>query len=60
MSHYSTKTFVVQKSDRNGLLGEVLAVKLTFAAAHAVAKKHAPAIVHFAVADKSDALNVAR
>jgi hypothetical protein len=38
----------------------VLAVKLTLAAAHATAKRHAPAKVHFVMADKSEELNVER
>ena len=60
MSSYTTKVYVVQKADHNGALGDVIAVKLTHGAAHAIAKRHAPAMVHFAVADKSDALNVER
>ena len=55
---YETKVYVVQKADREGRLGEVLAVKLNHTAAHAIAKKHAPAKVHFAIADKSEDLNV--
>ena len=46
MSGYTTKTYVVQQADREGVLGDVLAVKLTHAAAHAIAKRHARAIVH--------------
>ena len=60
MSSYTTKVYVVQKADADGVLGDVIAVKLTHGAAHAIAKRHAPAMVHFAVADKSDALNVER
>ena len=55
MSGYVTKVYVVQKAD-----GEVIAVKLTHSSAHAVAKRHAPARVHFAVADKTEELNVER
>ena len=55
MSNYTTKVYVVQKAD-----GEVIAVKLTHGAAHAIAKRHAPARVHFAVANKADELNVER
>ena len=51
MSSYQTKVYVVQKSDVEGNLGRLLAVKLTHAAAHAVAKRHAPAKVHFVLAD---------
>ena len=58
MSSYSTKTYVVQKADHNGVLGAVLAVKLTRAVAHQIAKAHAPAAVHFVLADKSPVLNV--
>jgi len=58
MSSYQTKVYVVQKSDVEGNLGRLLAVKLTHAAAHAVAKRHAPAKVHFVLADKSEQLNV--
>ena len=35
-----------------------LAVKLTFAAAHEIAKRKAPARVHVVTADKTDDLNV--
>jgi hypothetical protein len=57
MSEYTVKVYVVQKADRAGNLGPVLAVKLTHAAAHALAKQHAPAKVIFAVADKTQDLN---
>ena len=60
MSGYQTKVYVVQKADSGGLLRDVLAVKLTLAAAHAIAKRHAPAKVHFVTADKSEELNVER
>lgn len=55
---FETKTYVVQKFDHEGRPGVVLAVKLTWAAAHAIAKKHAPSKVIFAVADKSEMVNV--
>lgn len=58
MSSYSTKTYVVQKADHDGQLGAVIAVKLTHTAAHGIAKRNAPARVHFVLADKSEALNV--
>ena len=57
---YEVKVYAVQKADHEGALGELLAVKLTFASAHAIALKHAPAKVHCAVADKTDGLNVDR
>ena len=60
MSSYQTKVYVVQKADPNGVLGDVIAVKLTHGAAHAIAKQFAPCRVHFAIADKSDELNVDR
>lgn len=51
---YTAKVYVVQKADRLGnLLGPVLAVKLTFEAAHEIAKKFAPAKVTFVMADKT-------
>lgn len=55
---YEVKCYVVQKANADGGLGQVLAVKLTHAQAHAIAKAHAPARVHFVVADKTEALNV--
>jgi len=57
-SRYATKCYVVQKADRDRVLGAVLAVKLTHKAAHTVAKAFAPAKVHFALADKSDQPNM--
>lgn len=55
---YKVKVYVVQKADRQGRLqGEVLAVKLTHTAAHAIAKAHAPAKVTCVLADKSEYLN---
>jgi hypothetical protein len=54
---YQVKIYIVQKSDRNGTLGEILAVKLTFTAAHKIARALAPAKVHCVLADKSDQLN---
>ena len=58
MKGYQTKVYVVQAADTAGVLGKVLAVKLNHSAAHAIAKKNAPARVHFVIADKSDTLNV--
>lgn len=54
---YACKVYVVQKADRQGTLGEVLAVKLTHEAAHAIAKRMAPAKVICVMADKDDCLN---
>jgi hypothetical protein len=54
MSGYVTKVYIVQKHDRDGNPHEVIAVKLTFASAHAIAKVNAPAKVIFGIADKSD------
>lgn len=54
MSGYTCKVYVVQKADRAGrLYGEVIAVKLTWAEAHAIAKAFAPAKVACVVADKT-------
>lgn len=58
MAGFSTKVYIVQKYERGGRPGEVIAAKLTFAAAHELAKKHAPAKVVFAVADKTSDVNV--
>jgi len=58
MSGYTSKVYIVQKYDRGGNPGEVIAVKLTFAAAHICAKDNAPARVVFAIADKSSHRNV--
>lgn len=52
VSKFVVKTYVVQKYDRKGNPGEVLDVKLTFAAAHALAKENAPAKVIPILADK--------
>lgn len=50
---YSVKVYVVQQADAEGKLsGEVIAAKLTHGAAHAIAKKHAPAKVTCLLADK--------
>ncbi len=46
------KTYVVQKYSRDGKPGEVIDCKLTWGAAHAVAKANAPAKVITIVADK--------
>lgn len=53
MSSFKVKVYIVQKAS-----GEVIAAKLTFIDAHQIAKAHAPARVLFAVADKTQALNV--
>ena len=55
---FDVKTYVVQKFDHDGHPGDVLAVKLTFAAAHAIAKLSAPSKVLFSVADKDEPPNV--
>jgi hypothetical protein len=55
---FETKCYVVQKFDRDGSPGAVLAVKLVWVAAHALAVKHAPAKVIFSVANKDEFLNV--
>lgn len=57
-SKFVVKVYVVQKADRQGkLYGDVLAVKLTHEAAHAVAKANAPAKVTCVLADKTPYLN---
>ena len=53
MSEFTVKVYVAQKVDVRGRLGEVLAIKLTHAAAHAVAKAYAPAAVTCIIADKT-------
>jgi hypothetical protein len=58
MSGYTSKVYIVQKYDRSGNPGEIIAAKLTFAAAHDIAKANAPAKVVFAIADKSSFRNV--
>ena len=55
---FETKVYAVQKFDRDGRPGEVIAIKLTWTAAHAIAKRNAPAKVIFAVADKDPTPNV--
>jgi hypothetical protein len=55
---FETKVYVVQKFDREGREGPVIAVKLTHATAHDIAKRNAPAKVIFAVADKDPSPNV--
>lgn len=50
---YTTKVYLVQKGD-----GEVIGAKLSFDAAHRLAKANAPAIVLFSVADKTPDPNV--
>jgi hypothetical protein len=55
---FDVKVYIVQKFDRDGNPGEVLAVKLTHASAHMLAKAAAPAKVIFGVADKTLLPNV--
>jgi len=58
MGKYVCKTYVVMKADRDGYLyGAPLAVKLTYAAAHKIAKRHVPARVFCLIADKNDSEN---
>ena len=53
-SKFAVKVYVVQKADRQGRLhGDVLAVKLTHAAAHRIARDNAPAKVTCVLADKT-------
>lgn len=58
MSSFTAKVYIVQKFDRAGNPGEVIAVKLTLAAAHAIAKAQAPAKVIFGIADKTGEVNI--
>jgi hypothetical protein len=51
------KVYVIQRYDKNGNPGEVIDVKLSFAAAHDIAKKYAPAKVLYDLADKSDVIS---
>ena len=55
---FSPKIYIVQQYDRDGSPGTVLGVKLTFAAAHQLAKAHAPAKVLYGEADKTAQPNV--
>ena len=58
MSKYTVTVYVVEKADRSGnLVGGVLAAKLTYQAAHKIAKAHAPARVTCIIADKTDQPN---
>jgi hypothetical protein len=50
---YTTKVFIVQRAS-----GEVIGSKLTFIAAHRLAKKEAPCQVIFSIADKTEEPNV--
>ena len=51
---YTAKVYVVQQADENDQpIGPVLAVKLTFIAAHQIAKQYAPARVSCIIADKT-------
>jgi hypothetical protein len=57
-SKFKVKVYIVQKADRKGhLYGDILAAKLTFQAAHEIAKAHAPAKVTCILADKTPYLN---
>lgn len=49
---FEAKVYVVQRPT-----GEIIAVKMAHGPAHAIAKAHAPAAVHFIIADKSPVLN---
>lgn len=60
MSNYTSKVYVVQKFDRDEQPGAVIAVKLTWDAAHQIARRYAPAKVIFANADKDPTPNVAQ
>lgn len=55
---YQAKVYVVQRVGRDGEHGPVIAVKLTHADAHNIAKKFAPARVLTVIADKTDLPNV--
>lgn len=55
---FDTKVYIVQKYDREGRPGDVIAAKLVFSVAHNIAKTHAPAKVLFGLADKTATLNV--
>lgn len=52
------KVYIVQRAGPDGkLLPEILAVKMTHALAHSIAKHFAPAMVKSFMADKSDLIN---
>lgn len=53
MSKFSTKVYITQKVDDQGRLAEVLAARLTFEAAHTIAKAHAPCKVILMLANKA-------
>lgn len=57
MSKFNVKVYIVQKADRDGTLGDIVAAKLTYDAAHKIALKNAPAKVHCVIADKSTYAN---
>ena len=57
---YQAKVYVVQRFDHDGRHGPVVAVKLTHADAHRIAKDHAPAKVTCVIADKTPEPNVDR
>ena len=54
---YSAKVYIVQRADKDGRLGEVIAAKLTHTEAHRIAKNYAPAKVTLFFADKTDLPN---
>lgn len=54
MGKYTVKVYVVQQADKHGnLVGPVIGVKLTYLAAHEIAKQFAPAKVTTIIADKT-------
>lgn len=58
MSKFVAKVYIVQQADARGnLFGPVIAAKLTFLAAHEIAKKFAPAKVTTIIADKTNLPN---
>jgi hypothetical protein len=57
---YQAKVYVVQRFDHDGRHGPVVAVKLTHADAHKIAKDLAPAKVTCVIADKTPEPNVGR
>ncbi|WP_113155968.1 hypothetical protein [Nitratireductor sp. OM-1] len=58
MAGYSVRVYVVQLADAQGnLTGPVVAAKLTYKAAHEIAKEYAPAKVTPMIADKSSVPN---
>lgn len=53
MADFTPKIFIVQRAS-----GDVIAAKLTYLAAHTIAKANAPAKILFTRADKTLELNV--